>query len=271
MKKLTAILLALVLCLSCVSAFAAEKISIIATPSPHAEVLELIKDDMAALGYELEIQVVTDYVVENPATAAGDVDANYFQHIPYLNQYNATAADAEKLVAVIYTHFEPLAIYAGTKDDLAKLEKGDKIVIPNDPSNETRALLLLQEAGLIKLPADTTLESQITVEDIAENANELQIVEANAELIPGLRDDAAFAVINGNNASLAGLNPVTDGLFYESAESQAAKAYVNLIAVKPENADADWVKALESCVYTQKVYDLILSRGFVPTFEVKAE
>lgn len=271
MKKLIAVLLALSLCLSLTCAFAAEKISIIATPSPHAEVLELIKDDLAALGYELEITVVTDYVVENPATAAGDVMANFFQHIPYLNQYNETASDAEKLVGVIYTHFEPLAIYAGTKDDLSKLAKGDKVVIPNDPSNETRSLLLLQEAGLIKVPADTTLESQITPADIVENPNGIEVIEANAELIAGLRSDAAFTVINGNNAALAGLSPVADGLFYESADSQAAAAYVNLIAVKPENTDAPWVKALEKCIYSQKVYDLILERGFVPTFTVPAQ
>lgn len=267
MKKLTAILLALALCLSCASAFAAEKISIIATPTPHAEILDLIKDDMLALGYDLDITVVTDYVVENPATSANDVQANFFQHNAYLAQYNASASESDKLVGVIFTHFEALAIYTGTKTDLKDLEKGDKIVIPNDPSNRTRALLLLQDAGLIKVPADTTRDSQIDASDITENTLELDIIEANAELIAGLREDAALCVINGNNAALAELSPVTDGVFIETLD----EAYINLIAVRPENADADFVKALTQCVYSQKVYDLILSRGFVPTFEVAAK
>ena len=256
------------LSLSCVSALAAEKVSIIATPSPHAEILELIKDDMLALGYELDITVVTDYVVENPATSAGDVMANFFQHVPYLAGYNAEVSDNEKLVGVIFTHFEPFAIYKGTKSDLKDLVKGDKIVIPNDPSNRNRALLLLQEAGLIKVPEDTTIESQKGIEDITENTLGLEIIEANAELIAGLRDDAAFCIINGNNAALAELSPVADGVYYESADSLAATAYVNLVAVRPENVEADFVKALTTCIYSQKVYDLILSRGFVPTFEV---
>ncbi len=269
MKKFIAILVALVLSLSCLTAFAAEKLTLIATPSPHAEVLELIAEDLLALGYELDLTIVTDYVVENPATAAGDVLANYFQHIPYLDGYNASVSEKEQLVAVIFTHFEPLAIYAGTKKDLADIAKGDRIAIPNDPSNETRALLLLQEAGYITLPADTTLDSTLTIEDIVENPYELKIAEVNAELLPGLRGDAAYVVINGNNAALAGLSPVQDGLYFEGAESQAAEAYVNIIAVRPENADADFVKALEQCVYSQKVYDLILERGFAPTFEVQ--
>ncbi len=268
MKKIIATLLAVLLSCSAFGAVALEKVSIIATPSPHAEVLELITEDMKTLGYELELTVVTDYVVENPATAAGDVHANYFQHVPYLNGYNETASENEKLTGVIFTHFEPLAIYAGTKNNIKDIAKNDRVIVPNDPSNRNRSLLLLQEAGFITLPEDTTLESQTGIEDIVTNDLNLEIMEANAELIAGLKEDAAFLVINGNNAALAELSPVKDGLFFESKESQAATAYVNLVAVRPENADSDFVKALTKCMYSQKVYDLILERGFVPTFEV---
>lgn len=265
MKKLVAVILALILALSCTSVLAAEKLSVIATPTPHGEILELIRDDLLALGYELDLQIVTDYVVENPATAGGDVDANFFQHIPYLAQYNDSVADGEKLVGVIPTHFEPLGIYAGTKTAFDDLAEGDIIVIPNDPTNMTRAFILLADAGLIELPEGTDLSSIVTKFDVI-NPKGLDFMDANAELAPGLRDDAAFVVVNGNNASLAGLNPNTDAVYAEKAESLAGQSYVNLFAVKPENEEADFVKALEQCVFTQKVYDLIVERGFVPSF-----
>ena len=270
MKKILALVLALALSLSLTSAFAAEKLTIIATENPHAEVLELVKEDLAALGWELDLTVVTDYYVENPATAAGDVMAHFFQHIPFLAQYNADAAEKDQLVAVIETHFEPMAIYAGTKTDLKDIAKGDKIAVPNDPVNENRALLLLQSAGLIKLPEGTTLESLCTPLDIVENPYELEIIELNAELIPGSRADVAYAVINGNNATLVDLIPNVDGLYVETADSEAAKAYVNIVVVRPENAEAEWVKALEQVMHTQKVYDLIVNAGFAPTFTVPA-
>lgn len=270
MKKLIALVLTLALSLSLTAAFAAEPLTVIATENPHAEVLELVKDDLAALGYELEITVVSDYVVENPATSAGDVMANFFQHLPYLAGYNAEVSEAEQLVPVIYTHFEPMSIYAGTKTSLDDIAEGDAIAIPNDPVNENRALLLLQAAGLIKLPEDTTLESTCTPADIVENPYNLTIQELNAELIPGARADVAYAVINGNNATLVELVPNVDGLFVEAPDSEAAQAYVNVVVVKPENAEAEWVKALEKVIYTQEVYDLIVSSGFAPTFEVAA-
>ena len=268
MKKILALVLALVLSLSLTSSFAAEKITVIATENPHAEVLELVKDDLAALGYELEITVVSDYVVENPEVTAGTTMANFFQHLPYLAGYNADFPVEEQLVPVVFTHFEPMAIYAGTKTDLKDIAEGDKILVPNDPVNETRALLLLQSAGLIKLPEGTTLESTCLVEDIAENPLNLEITELAAEQIPGLREDGAYAVINGNNATLVGLVPYVDGLHAETADSMAAEAYVNIVVVRPENAEAEWVKALEKVIYTQEVYDLIVNAGFAPTFEV---
>ena len=269
MKKFAEILLALTLILGAASALA-EPLSIIATPKPHAEILELIKDDLAALGYELELEVNEGYAVENPSTAAGDTKANFFQHIPYLTQYNETAAEDQKLVYVVPTHFEPMGLYPGTKSNLDELAEGDIIVVPNDPVNMTRAFILLADAGLIQLPEGTTLESVVTKYDIV-NPKNLEFQDANAELAPTLRDGAAFVVINGNNASLAGLIPGKDAVYFEQPGSQAAEAYVNIFAVKPENAEADFVKALEKTVYTQKVYDLIVNSGFAPVFEVAAE
>lgn len=269
MKKLLALILSAVLVFSCTAVLAEGTISVIATPSPHAEVLELIRDDLLALGYELDLQIVTDYVVENPATSSGDVDTNFFQHIPYLAGYNASVGEAEQLVGVIPTHFEPLGIYAGTKTAFDELTAGDEIAIPNDPTNMTRAFILLADAGLVELPEGTTLESIVTKYDVI-NPLGLEFRDVNAELAPSLRDDVAFAVINGNNAALNNLNPNTDAVYFEQPGSLAAESYVNLFAVKPENAEADFVKALEQCIYTQKVYDLIVERGFIPTFTVPA-
>ena len=273
MKKLFAAVLSLVLVLSLSTAFAGEKLSVIATENPHAEILELVKDDLAALGYDLDLTIATDYVIENPATAAGDVMANFFQHLPYLAQYNGSVSEAEQLVPVIYTHFEPMAIYAGTKSSLDDIADGDKIAIPNDPVNENRALLLLQDAGLIKLPEGTTLESTCTPLDVVENTKNLELVELNAELITGARSDVAYAVINGNYATLENLVPNADGLYVEGADSLAAQSYVNVVAVKPENAEADWVKALQSCLCSEKTYEFMTENeayagGVIPFFSL---
>ncbi|MBO2516763.1 MAG: metal ABC transporter substrate-binding protein [Clostridiales bacterium] len=270
MKKLLAALLSVVLLLACSAVAETVTLTVIATPSPHAEILDLIREDLLALGYDLDLQIVTDYVIENPATASGDVDANFFQHIPYLAGYNASVDEAEQLVGVIPTHFEPLGIYPGTKASFDELEAGDEIAVPNDPTNMTRAFILLADAGLIELPEGTTLDSIVTMYDVI-NPLGLEFRDVNAELAPAMRDDVAFAVINGNNASLNGLNPNLDAVYTEQPGSLAAESYVNLFAVRPENAGADFVKALEQCVYTQKVYDLIVERGFTPTFEVPAE
>ena len=274
MKKLLASLLSLVIILGCVSAFAGEKVVIGGTPTPHLIILEQIKEDMKALGYDLELKEFTDYFLPNPATAAGELDANYFQHGPFLNAYNKEAAEKDQLIAPIAVHYEPYGLYAGTKKDLKDLAKGDSIAITNDPSNETRALLLLQDAGLIKLKDGITPDSAATKEDIAENPNEIEIVEMNAELIPSALQDVAFAVINGNYAIGAGLKPDVDALFLEPADGEAGKVYTNYIVVKPENKDAGFVKALEQVLHTQKIKDFILNYedfqgGVIPAFEVK--
>ena len=274
MKKLIALALVLVLSLSNLSTLAEnKKIVIGATPSPHVIILEQIVDDLKTLGYDLEIQTFTEYPIPNPATAAKELDANYFQHLPYLNAYNANVPEAEQLVAVIPVHYEPYGLYAGTKANLEDIAEGDSIAVTNDPSNETRALLLLQDAGLIKLAEDANADSTLNVLDIAENPKNLNIVELNAELIPSALGDVAFAVINGNFAIGAGLNPARDALFLEPAEGEVGVTYTNYVVVRTEDADADFVQALRQVLYTQKIKDFILnyedfSGGVIPTFEV---
>ncbi len=271
MKKLFALALALILALGCASALAAEKIVIGATPSPHQEILELIKPDFEALGYELEIITFTEYPLPNPALADGELDANYFQHIPYLAAYNATVSQDQALVAAIGVHYEPFGIYAGRVDSLEALPEGGVIAVTNDPSNETRALLLLQEAGLIKLPEGTDTNSTVTALDIVENAKNLDIREMDANLIPSTLDDVDLAVINGNFALDAGLSPATDAIFIEAADSEAGKIYTNYVVIRQEDVDSQWVKDLERVICSKKVSDFVLTSeaykgGVIPAF-----
>ena len=277
MKKLIALALILALSLSALSVLAEnKKIVIGATPSPHVLVLEQVVEDLKALGYDLEILTFTDYVLPNPATASGELNANYFQHLPFLNEYNKNAAADAQLVAAIPVHYEPYGLYAGTKKALDELAEGDKIAVTNDPSNETRALLLLQSAGLIKLAEDVGPDSSVTALDIKENPKNLEIVELNAELIPASLGDVAFAVINGNFAIDAGLSPAEDALFLEPAEGDAGKTYTNYVVVKAGDENADYVEALKKVLYSQKVKDYILTNpdfagGVIPVFEVPAQ
>lgn len=277
MKKLIALALVLVLTLSAASVLAENKKVVIgATPSPHVLILEQVVEDLKALGFDLEILTFTDYVLPNPATASGELNANYFQHMPFLNEYNKNAAADAQLVAAIPVHYEPYGLYAGTKKALDELAEGDKIAVTNDPSNETRALLLLQSAGLIKLAEDVGPDSSVTALDIKENPKNLEIVELNAELIPASLGDVAFAVINGNFAIDAGLSPAEDALFLEPAEGDAGKTYTNYVVVKAGDENADYVEALKKVLYSQKVKDYILTNpdfagGVIPVFEVPAQ
>ena len=273
MKKILALVLALVFAVSLSAACAENKtIKVAASTTPHAIILEYVKDDLAALGYDLEIMDVTDYFVANPATAAGELDVNYFQHLPFLNAYNESVENEdEKLVAAFGVHCEPYGIYPGTKKDLSEIAPGDKIAVTNDPSNETRALLLLQDAGLITLPEGANPDSGLQKEDIVET-NGLEIVEMDAEKIPATLDDVAFAIINGNYVLDAGMTVRDDALFTE-AESVTGQTYINYLVVRPENVDADWLKALEQVLATEKVKNFILENegfagGVIPTFEV---
>ncbi len=272
MKKLFALTLALILTLSFSTALAEnQKIVIGATPSPHAEILEYIKDDLAELGYDLEIKIFTEYPLPNPALAAGELDANYFQHQPYLNAYNETVPEDEQLVAAIGVHYEPYAIYSHKITDLADLADGAVVSVTNDPANEARALLLLESAGLITLGEDVTPYDALNREDIVENPKNLQIKEIDANQLPSTLDDVDIAVINGNFALDAGLNPAEDSIFIEPADGEAATIYANYVVVRPEDAEADWLKALEQVLCSEKVADFMLENeayagGVIPFF-----
>lgn len=207
-----------------------EKIVVGASSTPHAEILEAVSGELEALGYELDIKIFDDYVMPNLALADGEIDANYFQHEPYLLNFNAE--NGTDLVSAAAIHYEPMGIYGGSKSSLDELAEGDIIAVPNDGTNEARALLLLQDQGLITLKEgiDASTETA-TILDIAENPQNLEIVEMEAKNIPHSLPDVAFAVINGNYALQAGLTG-NDALASESADSDAAQTYANILAVR---------------------------------------
>lgn len=279
MKRVLSLILtiALVATLStCCFAEGLTKVVIGATPSPHAEVLEFIKEDMANLGYELEIQIFTEYPLPNPAVAAGQLDANYFQHVPYLRAYNESAAEEDQLVPAIGVHYEPYAMYSNKITDISEIALGSVIAVTNDPANEARALFLLQSAGLITLYEGATAEDPLTIRDISENPLHLQIIEMDADKLAATLDDQAVtaAVINGNFALDAGLSPAEDAVYVEPAEGDAASIFANYVVVNPEDAEADWLKALEQCLCSEKVADYMLENenyagGVIPFFSVE--
>lgn len=274
MKKLVSILLALSLVLGASSLALAEnqKLVVGATPTPHAEILEVIKDDLAAAGIDLEIMVYTEYTTPNMALSAGDLGANYFQHKPYMDSYNESVGDDQKLVAAIGVHYEPYALYPGKVKTLEELPDGATITVTNDPSNEARALMLLESAGLIKLKEGAGLNA--TIYDIQENPKNLNIMEIEAAQLPRTLSDVDMAVINGNFALDAGLNPSVDSVFMESADSEAGSLYTNYVVVRAADADAEWVETLRGVICSQKVYDFIMNNedykgGVYPAFTVE--
>lgn len=273
MKKILFLVLTLVIAfsLSSVNADSLTTIKIGATPSPHAEVLELIEEDLASLGFKLEIVIFTEYPLPNPALANGELDANYFQHMPYLNAYNETVAEKDQLFAAIPVHYEPYGIYAGKTKQLADLPDGATVTITNDPSNETRALFLLRDAGLLTLPEDATPESALTVLDIVENPKKLNILEVEAATLPSTLQDADIAVINGNFAIGAGLSPATDAIFLEPVEGESAQVYANYVVIRPTDKETDFVAALTTVLQSEKVKDFMLNNeayagGVIPMF-----
>ena len=250
MKRILTLTLIIALIASLTTCCFAEgltKIIIGATPAPHAEVLEFIKEDMAALGYELEIKIFTEYPLPNPAVADGQLDANYFQHQPYLNSYNESVPEEDQLIPAIGVHYEPFAMYSEKISDVSEIGIGSVIAVTNDPANEARALFLLQSAGLITLWEGATAEDELTIRDIVENPLNLQIVEMDADKLSATLSDTAItaAIINGNFALDAGLSPAEDAIFIEPAEGDVAAIFANYVVVNPEDAEADWLKALE--------------------------
>ena len=271
MKKKFALVLALVLVAALLvgcggsSKKEAVKIRIGATPVPHAEILEIAKPILAEKGYELEIVVYTDYVQPNLAVDSGELDANYFQHTPYLNSFNAE--NGTKVVSAGLVHYEPFGIFAGKTASVAELPDGAKISIPNDATNGARALLLLQQEGIITLKDGVGVEA--TKYDIVDNPKNVELIEMEAAQLPLSRSDVDLAVINGNYALDAGLNPTTDALAIEDASGDAAQYYANLVGVKEGNENSESIKALLSVLQSQEVKDYInntYSGAVVPIF-----
>ena len=269
MKKTIAIILTLVLALSlaaCGGGNADDKtITVAASPTPHAEILKVAAEVLAKDGWTLEIKEYTDYVQPNNVVEDGEIDANYFQHVPYLDTFNAD--NGTHLVSVAMVHYEPFGIYAGTKSAIADLSEGDKIAIPNDGSNRARALLLLEAEGIIKLKDGIGMDA--TDLDIVENPLNLDIVQMEAAQIANVRDSVALAVINGNYALQAGLNAGTDALAVEDAESISATTYANVLVVKEGNEENEKIQALIKAVLSQEVKDYInntYSGAVVPIF-----
>ena len=211
-------------------------IKVAASATPHAEILEEAKAFLEEKGYNLEVTVFDDYVQPNEVVESGDFDANYFQHIPYLESFNEEKGT--HLVNAGGIHYEPFGIYPGTKDNLEDIAEGDKIAVPNDTTNEARALLLLQDNGVITLKDGVGLEA--TVNDIAENPYNVEIVELEAAQVARVVDETAFVVLNGNYALEAGYSVSKDALAYETSDSEAAKTYVNVIAVKEGNEESEF-------------------------------
>ena len=219
------------------------KVKVGASVTPHAEILNAVKDELKAAGYDLEVVEFTDYVLPNTALEQGDLDANYFQHTPYLENFNEE--NGTHLVAVGKIHYEPFGIYAGKTSDLSAIPEGGSIAIPNDGTNEARALLLLEAQGLIKLKEGITFTA--TVLDIAENPKNLDIKEIEAAQLARSLQDVDAAVINGNYAIQAGLK-VKDALAIEDKDSIAADTYANVLVVKEGHENDEATKALRAAL-----------------------
>ena len=218
--------------------------------TPHAEILNSVKDKLAEEGWDLEVVEYNDYVLPNTALEDGELDANYFQHKPYLDDFNEE--NGTHIVGVANVHFEPMAIYAGKTASLDDVADGASVAVPNDTTNEARALLLLEAQGLISLNEDAGV--QATVLDITDNPHNLEIKELEAAQVAKSIQDVDFAVINGNYAIEAGL---TDPLAVEASDSLASETYANLIAVKEGNEDSEKTKALVNAVLSDDVRDYI--------------
>ncbi len=237
-------------------------ITVGATPEPHASILNEIAGDLAAQGVTLKVREFTDYVTPNDAVESGDIDANFFQHVPYMESFNKEKK--YHLVSVAGIHVEPIALYSRKYKALAGIPDGASIAIPNDPTNEGRALLLLQSAGLIKVDAKAGLTAVPT--DVTENTHGYKFKEIEAASLPRVLPDVDAAVINGNYAISAGLTAAKDGLLVEGAESP----YVNVLVVKAGNENDPKVQALVKVLKSQKVKDYIKKRypdgDVVPVF-----
>ena len=258
MKKLlaTAALLA-----ASLTAHAAETLSVAATPVPHAEILEFVKPQLAKEGVDLQIKVFTDYVQPNLQVAQKRLDANFFQHQPYLDEFNKSRGT--DLVTVAQVHVEPFGIYSQKIKKLDELREGAVVAIPSDATNGGRALLLLEKAGLIKLKDSANILA--TPKDIAENPKKLKFKELEAATLPRVLNQVDLALINTNYALEAKLNPTQDALLLEGKESP----YANILVARPDNKDSDAVQKLAKALNTPAVKQFIEEKykgAVVPAF-----
>lgn len=254
MKRVLASIAAATLTLALAVPAAAEgTIKVAASPTPHAEILDAAKEILAEEGWDLEVTEFEDYVQPNLVVESGDFDANYFQHVPYLESFNEEKGT--HLVDAGDIHYEPFGIYPGTKSSLDELEDGDTIAVPNDTTNEARALLLLQDNGVLTLKEGAGLTA--TVNDIESTTKDIKIQELEAAQVPRVLGEVAFAVINGNYAVEAGLSVADDAIAYEASDSEAAKTYVNIIAVKEGNEDSEGIVALVDALKSDEIKDFI--------------
>jgi D-methionine transport system substrate-binding protein len=226
-----------------------KKIVVGATPVPHVEILNVVKPILEEKGYELEIKEFTDYVTPNIALNDKELDANFFQHVPYMDEFAAN--NNMELVSVAKVHVEPLGAYSDKLKSIDEIVEGTVVAIPNDATNEGRALILLQEQGFIKLKDATGLTQ--TPLDIVENSLNLEFQELEAAQLPRVLQDVDFAIINTNFALEAGLNPTKDALFIESEDSP----YANILTARPDNADSEEIKALVEALNSDEVREFI--------------
>lgn len=242
-----------------------KSVKVAASATPHAEILEEARGLLEAEGYDLEVTIFNDYVQPNEVVESGDFDANYFQHIPYLDSFNEEKGT--HLVNAGGIHYEPFGIYPGTKKSLDELKEGDTIAVPNDTTNEARALLLLQDNGVIKLKEGAGLNA--TVNDIEENTKNVKIEELEAAQVSRVVGEVAFVVLNGNYALEAGYSVKSDAIAYEKSDSEAAKTYVNVIAAKEGNEDSEGVQALVKVLKSDDIKKFIDEKydGAVIAFE----
>lgn len=229
------------------------KITVAASPTPHAEILEKVKPILKEQGYDLEIKIFEDYVLPMTVVESGEIDANYAVHVPYLESFNEE--QGTHLANAGGIHYEPFGIYPGKKKDLADIAKGDTIAVPNDTTNEARALLLLQDNGIITLKEGAGLTA--TVHDIVDNPYDIKIQELEAAQVARVRSEVEFVVLNGNYALEAGLSVGKDSIAYEKSDSEAAKTYVNIIAVKAGHEEDEAIQALVKALQSQEIKDYI--------------
>ncbi len=239
-----------------VSTEATEKgtITVAASPTPHAEILAEAAKLLASQGWTLDVIEFEDYIQPNLVVESGEIDANYFQHVPYLDDFNAE--NGTSLVAVSGIHYEPFGIYPGTKAALSEIADGDVIAVPNDTTNEARALLLLQDNGIITLADGVGLAA--TVKDIVDNPYNIKIQELEAAQVSRVTDEVAFVVLNGNYALEAGFSVAHDAVAYEASDSTAAKTYVNVLVVKEGNENNEGIQALVDVLNSEEIKQYIV-------------